>query len=169
MKYILGTVLITCMIIGGALTTHVLKSNTASSGNTFNPEVHADFPTYDAKRLLGKTELIALVEPISNQQKEIVEGMPKATLSKLKVKKNLYGESESTITLDQAINPVEIGKDYLLFLKEENGLYYLMDGNSLIQSKNGKFKVKTDGLEGTYTSGELDKKVKIKLKDLEEK
>lgn len=118
----------------------------------YNPEPHADWPVYNFDEIIGDAaETVVLVEVTDVKPKQVGEGEPPAQLATLKVLETFYGSSDSEIILDQALDFVEPGESYIIFLKKKGDYYYEVSGESVIQEKNGVFTSKIPGFTGEFT------------------
>ncbi|MBO8155813.1 MAG: hypothetical protein H0Z32_05075 [Bacillaceae bacterium] len=130
------------------------------------PEVQGDWPDKDIDELIKDSDLIAIVKV---KDKKMKEGEKEAGLkrqySTLKIKEVIKGKPGKDIILSQALNFVDKGKEYLMFLsKDSDGYYYELTNVSIVPKKNRKFKSKIKGLQGTFYEIELINKVKEKVK-----
>jgi hypothetical protein len=165
MKKLIGLLLV-LFAVGGTIiiVNSINQENNNMMQKSPSTEEHADWPTYNIDKVLNKSKLAALVEVKDIKDKKVEEGEPDATLATLGVKEVFYGNAPGEIILDQAIDPVSLNQDYILFLKKVGDYYYLVDGHSKVKEKNGKFEIKIDGLKGEFTQQEFKEKISLQIK-----
>lgn len=138
-----------------------------------NTEASADWPVYDYNQMIDtNSDLIAFITVESIQDKELTgnENIDSlnAKISKLNIDDVLYNRSsniEKTIKLDQALDFVEPGQSYLMFLSKNEGYYYVTDGNSVIPEKDNMYEVEVPGIEGKYDKIQFINKLEGKEND----
>jgi len=167
LKPIIYTVLSALFIIGTVVAVNMTKESDNSDMSDiqkFSPEIHADWPVYNAEKILNdKADLIAFVtvKDIKDKEKTEIDDDLNATIATLTVDNVVLGDSYSKeIKLDQAIDPVVKGDKYLLFLAKRGDYYYIVDKNSKVKEVNGKYQIEIKGLEGNYLQTEFSNKVK---------
>lgn len=152
------------------LITHDMYQNKIAQN--YSTEASADWPVYDIDQLISdKSDLVvfATVEDIRDKEDIGDENHDsiRAKISTLQVDEIVYSGTSSiprTIELDQALNYVEPGKSYLLFLKKNGDYYYEVDGNSLIPEIDSMYKVDIPGIKGTYSKNQISMQIENKIK-----
>jgi hypothetical protein len=129
----------------------------------------ADWPNYDFKTLVTvKADLVAQVT-VTDVEEFIDEQKFESQLATVQVQKTFLGQAPSSIVLHQALEYVEKGKTYIMFLKQDgpNGYYYELTGASIIPDQNGIYVSSIPGFEGEFTIDEFTNNFTTKLNSLD--
>lgn len=161
--------------VGSILSVIILITHNVHQNNiaqNYSTESSADWPIYEIDQMLNnQSDLVvfATVEDIRDKEEignENHDGI-NAKISTLQIDEVVYSSSSNidrTIELDQALNYVEPGESYLLFLKKNGDYYYEADGNSLIPEIDNTFEVEIPGIEGSYNKNQISKQIESKIK-----
>jgi len=151
------------------LITHNMYQNKIAQN--YSIEASADWPVYDIYELMNdKSDLVVFATVKEIRDKEDIgdenHDSIKAKISTLQIDEIIYSSTPSkqrTIKLDQALDYVEPGKSYLLFLNKNGDYYYEVDGNSVIPEVDNMYKVDIPGIEGTYNKNQISMQIENKI------
>ena len=152
--FILGTLIVIFSANG--------MDKSTSKQPEYNPQAQADWPVYEFDEVMEDIES----HPLSNTDYKYT-GSKLATLNLDEV---LYTSSSNIsrnndVLLHQAVEFVNPGESYLMFLAKRGDYYYEVDGNSKPKLENEKYEVFIPNIEGEYTKQEFIEKFNLKLKD----
>ena len=173
-KIIISVTLIAFFTVGIVIAVMSLDYMKESSANTsqYNPVAQADWPIYNFNKIMNEeADLVAFVTIENVEDKKVNEGLLSEKVATLKINKLLYEsrksvDASSNTFLVQAVDFVNSGESYLLFLRKEGDYYYEVDGNSKIKEENGKFQVNIEGIQGSYTQDTFGEKFKLALQEI---
>ncbi|MCT2536217.1 hypothetical protein NC661_16735 [Aquibacillus koreensis] len=123
---------------------------------TTDTESTADWASLDIEDIIDSSSTIALVK-VKDVEKSIDDEGFESQLATLKVEKTLTDNVPQDIKLHQALNYVENGGRYILFIEQrgENGYYYELSEESVIPIKNNKAVSGISGFTGEFTIDEF--------------
>ncbi|MEK3974768.1 hypothetical protein [Psychrobacillus sp. FSL K6-1267] len=167
MKKVLMITLIFLFSIGSAFSLIVLAKSDSNPKNklTFSAETHADWPDYDINELTEKADLIIIgkVKDSKRSLNKISQDFSiERQFSDITIDKTIKGNIENEIVLNQVLDYVETGENYLLFLdKGEDGYYYPMTDTATIKESNGEYYTNIEKLDGTFKEKELIDRIEL--------
>ncbi|WP_018130519.1 hypothetical protein [Effusibacillus pohliae] len=152
MKKLLLASLSAVFLAGGMFAFVYLIGNADPAAPKFNPEAHADWPSYPFEQLLSRTDVVALVtvSKTDKNPRPMDDRIP-SQLATLQVKQVLYGTAPSEVVLDQAVEYAKPGETYVMFLTKHGDYYYEVDGNSKLLNTNGIIRSNIPDLKGDFT------------------
>src|SRR5690625_4360131 len=174
MKRKILIILLMVFIVGNIFSVTILITHNMYQDNiaqNYSIEASADWPVYDIYELMNdKSDLVVFATVKEIRDKEDIgdenHDSIKAKISTLQIDEIIYSRTPSkqrTIKLDQALDYVEPGKSYLLFLNKNGDYYYEVDGNSVIPEVDNMYKVDIPGIEGTYNKNQISMQIENKI------
>ncbi|MYL35427.1 hypothetical protein GLW08_21330 [Pontibacillus yanchengensis] len=158
--------LLTVFSAGTIFSVSILNTDVnQSQAYEFSSEAHADWPEYNFEELATKSDAIVMGK-VTNVEKKTVKHPQSQQefnrqFSEVEVKNVLKGSTPDRITLNQAINYVDNGQVYVMFLKKsDDGYYYELSDTALVPEKHGKFRSSIKGLNGSLNKGQIEKEIK---------
>lgn len=144
------------LFVAGGLLALTTMIDTKPTASRYNNQTHADWPKYNFSRLINdKTDLVAHVTVAKAEKRKGQDGLDRQ-FSTLTVNKVFWGQVQpSEIVLNQAVEYVNPGETYIMFLKKNGDYYYEADGNAKLKEINGRFKSKIPDFTGEFTLNEF--------------
>lgn len=123
----------------------------SDEADLYNPTPHADWPEFNFEELVSQqTDVVVEVKVVDTQEKPKVDGFPQAQLATLEILNTIQGDISGEIVLDQALDYVEEGNTYIMFLKQSGDYYYESDKNSILTEENGIYNSNIPDFEGSF-------------------
>lgn len=157
-------------VIGSVFSFSLIVKYDKQKDMRFSTVTHADWPEKDFDELVEESDVIAIAQ-MENQsiKKEYLdeEHFIERRYSDLNIKEVLKGELETEIILNQALDYVEEGKQYLVFLRKgEDGYYYELTDDAIVPYEKGEYISNIKELTRNFKEKEIISEINKKINSL---